>query len=438
MVNMPQHWLPKGKCIIIFVIAFVIYHCCFRRYRVARVEQTETPEMLKERNKTCKKGTSSKVVSRELCSVMTKGTRTYCHLDDMTDLENMSSGISASLLMCILERNLPASDDESAVVEYGVCFVDTVLSTVTLAQFEDDNLRYRLRTLLSRHQPTEVLLNKLNNSQETVGVVQLMATGAVINYSASTHVPTPHNVVDDFRNQYFQAPQSLPRIIEAACACIEEGSSDLMMSSLGVIVSFLKRGLIDHDILTLGKIFCYIPPDDAKESFGNVSGQSRVQLHDSSEADTSQEHMVLDSVTLANLEIFKNNFDRSEKGSLWAFMNRCKTSFGTRLLRDWICKPLMRIEDITCRSTAVANLLNDFELVEQARLLLKSCPDLERLLGRVHCNGLKRKDFDHPDSRSVMYENQTYNSRKIKDFTDILRGESESTHLSLMTLLDQD
>ena len=41
-------------------------------YRVARVEQTETPEMLKERNDSKGKGTKDKVVKREMCSIMSK------------------------------------------------------------------------------------------------------------------------------------------------------------------------------------------------------------------------------------------------------------------------------------------------------------------------------------------------------------------------------
>jgi DNA mismatch repair protein MSH6 len=41
-------------------------------YRVARVEQTETPEMLKERNDRASKGSKDKVVAREMCSIMSK------------------------------------------------------------------------------------------------------------------------------------------------------------------------------------------------------------------------------------------------------------------------------------------------------------------------------------------------------------------------------
>ena len=41
-------------------------------YRVARVEQTETPDMLAIRNKKTG-GKACKVVAREMCSIMSKG-----------------------------------------------------------------------------------------------------------------------------------------------------------------------------------------------------------------------------------------------------------------------------------------------------------------------------------------------------------------------------
>ena len=44
-------------------------------YRVARVEQTETPDGLKERKKTIKGKDKPQVVAREVCGVTTKGTR---------------------------------------------------------------------------------------------------------------------------------------------------------------------------------------------------------------------------------------------------------------------------------------------------------------------------------------------------------------------------
>ena len=131
-------------------------------YKVARVEQTETPDMLKERKQKKKySGPAPQVVNREVCSILTRGTRTFCYLDDTNDLSSMETNSSVGPLLAIREVLLPeskdASDDEvQPVCEYGVTIVDAVRATVTIGQFADDVLRSRMNTLLAAFEPSEV------------------------------------------------------------------------------------------------------------------------------------------------------------------------------------------------------------------------------------------------------------------------------------------
>ncbi len=139
-------------------------------YRVARVEQTETPDALKERKKKAPTGKKPQVVCREICSITTKGTRTYCFLEDASCLEkdNGGGGNGRGPLLTIKEIMLEDSDgdemmegeeDESgtkAVCEYGVTIVDAVTGAVTMGQFADDVLRSRMQTLLASFGPSEV------------------------------------------------------------------------------------------------------------------------------------------------------------------------------------------------------------------------------------------------------------------------------------------
>lgn len=71
-------------------------------YKVARIEQTETPQMLEERNQKTK--TKEKVVRREVCRVTSNGTRTYGVLDGV-DLGSASSTLdpTAKHLLAIKE-----------------------------------------------------------------------------------------------------------------------------------------------------------------------------------------------------------------------------------------------------------------------------------------------------------------------------------------------
>ena len=137
--------------------------------------------MLKERNDSAGKGKKEKVVARELCSVLSSGTRTYCHLDDLSLLEdsssssnNNSSNSSSSVLMCIKEVlnsevNSTTTIPTDVLSEYGICCVDSVLGTITIAQFQDNKQRSRLRTMLARYRPSEILLEKGHCSAFTTG-----------------------------------------------------------------------------------------------------------------------------------------------------------------------------------------------------------------------------------------------------------------------------
>ena len=240
-----------------------------------------------------------------------------------------------------------------------------------------------------------------------------------------------------------------PEILQAVLSGVEDGSSDLVISSFGGALYYMRRSLIDFEILSMKKIFGYVPPDEEQEVITQMQDQSSLDgegtgtsisskpvfsasslmttMEQSRSTDTAAEDgvkaMTLDAIALTNLEILVNNFDRSEKGSLWAFINRCQTAFGRRLLKDWVCRPLFQPADIKKRSDAVEELLTSLPAEgDQIRKLLKSVPDLERLLARVHSNGLRSKGTDHPETRAVMYESQTYNTRKIKDFADTLAG----------------
>lgn len=57
-----------------------------RGYKVARIEQTETPDMMADRTKKMTRPTKfDKVVNRELCQVITKGTQVFGQQINISD-----------------------------------------------------------------------------------------------------------------------------------------------------------------------------------------------------------------------------------------------------------------------------------------------------------------------------------------------------------------
>jgi hypothetical protein len=63
--------------------------------------------------------------------------------------------------------------------------------------------------------------------------------------------------------------------------------------------------------------------------------------------------MVLDGVTLLNLEVLENTVDGSEKGTLYGILKHTVTSMGHRCLREWVRAPLLLPRDINRRCVCV-------------------------------------------------------------------------------------
>ena len=108
---------------------------------------------------------------------------------------------------------------------------------------------------------------------------------------------------------------------------------------------------------------------------------------------SAAEFMVLDEVTLRNLEILRNIRDRSRRGTLLEFLSRTKTAMGARTLARWIQMPLLSEEAITRRHFAVEELNNNSVLRESLTEELKGVCDLERLMSRVSCDSASPKEL---------------------------------------------
>ncbi|HTT12071.1 MAG TPA: DNA mismatch repair protein MutS [Burkholderiaceae bacterium] len=93
--------------------------------------------------------------------------------------------------------------------------------------------------------------------------------------------------------------------------------------------------------------------------------------------------VLLDPATRRNLEITAAlRGDERDAPTLFALLDRCATSMGSRRLRHWLHHPLRDAAAATARHAAVAALLED----EGHRTIgesLRSLPDLDRIAGRI-------------------------------------------------------
>jgi len=105
----------------------------------------------------------------------------------------------------------------------------------------------------------------------------------------------------------------------------------------------------------------------------------------------THDHMVLDAVTVRNLELVESRGDSNRK-TLFGVIDRTVTGMGARLLRSWLLRPSVRRSEIAARLEAVRELADPM-LRDRLRYLLKEVADLERLVGRLNLGTASARDL---------------------------------------------
>jgi DNA mismatch repair protein MutS len=96
-----------------------------------------------------------------------------------------------------------------------------------------------------------------------------------------------------------------------------------------------------------------------------------------------RDHMVLDDFTRRNLELTETLHDGGRRGSLLGVMDRTVTAMGARKLRHWMTHPLVDLQRIEERHSAVEELVRESLCRDDLRRTLDDVYDLERLNGRI-------------------------------------------------------
>lgn len=97
----------------------------------------------------------------------------------------------------------------------------------------------------------------------------------------------------------------------------------------------------------------------------------------------TDDFLVLDSATQKNLELIKNSQDGSRKNTLFSVMDDAVTSMGSRMIKKWIARPLVKKLAIEQRQDVIQAFLANVSLCQQLRELLSHIGDVERIIGRI-------------------------------------------------------
>jgi DNA mismatch repair protein MSH6 len=299
-------------------------------YKVARVEQTETPDALAVRKKAHhrRNGPAPKVVNREVCSILTLGTRTFGYLDDDTHIATGQGGVGPLLAIreTLVDQGERQDDVEvevqqAPVCEYGITLVDAVHGIVTIGQFADDVRRSRMDTLLTNFAPSEILveggpngasdtlLSLIRTAQKTsLQSTRLEIIRATEQFPQSTaldpeirrkldrplsqiHPWDVSETLDELhRRRYYPRASKQqtdhvsvsrwPAVLRAAV----EGGATLALSSFGAVLFYLQRNLVDGELLSMGVVKAYIPP-----SSSTVTEESPSRIQTMAERDSWSE-----------------------------------------------------------------------------------------------------------------------------------------------------
>jgi len=105
------------------------------------------------------------------------------------------------------------------------------------------------------------------------------------------------------------------------------------------------------------------------------------------------EFMLLDSATKRNLELVQSLRDGGVYGTLLWVLDETVTPMGGRLLRRWVLQPLLNVDRINERLESVDALYRNTLWRQEIREVLKSVPDLERLVSRVGTGTANPRDL---------------------------------------------
>ncbi len=106
-----------------------------------------------------------------------------------------------------------------------------------------------------------------------------------------------------------------------------------------------------------------------------------------------EDYLMLDAMTQRNLELVKNTQDGSSSNTLFSVLDQAVTAMGSRMIKKWILRPLIKKEQIEERLQVVEACLQDVAFKNELRSLLSSIGDVERIVGRMAVRRAQLYDY---------------------------------------------
>ena len=108
---------------------------------------------------------------------------------------------------------------------------------------------------------------------------------------------------------------------------------------------------------------------------------------------SSGDYLSLDPVCQRNLELVEPMYGSRKENTLLYVLDRASTPMGSRLMRDWLLKPLRNVDRIVERQDVVALFKDDPLTLAELRETMGAIRDLERIVARLNVGTANPRDL---------------------------------------------
>lgn len=275
--------------------------------------------------------TAKGIVKREVVKIITPGT-----VVDVEALDAKSNNYLMSILK--IENKL------------GIAYIDITTGEFKVTEVEKDDDFVKLFNEINKIEPKEVLV-----TEDFYGEIKEKLDDFL---QKNDSVVTFVNKVRDsakYLMDYFE-------IVSLESYGIKDKKA--IIGAAAMALDYAATMQVEHE-LTVEKI-----------EFVNISNYAEIN-----------------AITSRNLELLKNQREKTVYGSLLWVLDECKTSMGTRLLKRFINNPLLNIDKIRRRQEDVQYFIDNILIREDLREKLENIYDLERLLGKIIFGSENGKDL---------------------------------------------
>jgi len=328
-----------------------------------------------------------KIVERGVTQVLTPGT--------LTDLSLLDEKSASYLAICFPINN-----------GFSLLFVELLTGQLFLTQLSGNlcdfnSINKFLEAELSRFMPDEIIIPDIKIAKSLISFMKSLAYVATL----EKFEPSENIILEEVKNWVQN---------QFMVSNLKELDFNLHIYTFTLLFKYLKRNN-ERALSQLRNLFVYKTDD----------------------------FLILDAGAQKNLELVKNLQDGTTKNTVFSVIDKAVTPMGSRAIKKWLLRPLVKIDLIEQRMNMVQYFLGNFNLRQQLREHLKNIGDFERTLGRISLRRALLHDYllvlslltDLPKLKRLLF---TENDNKSIDTIISKIGDFATLELLLHNALNQE